>query len=453
MATQDSVESLQGEVLKSPFDTKLLFRLASAHHKVKDYASAARILERILRFEKKSGPVLALLGECYCLLEQDEKSCQALEEAMGYCLTGCELIQLKLGLLYTKHGDFAQGAMMLEQAIENNEAIRNKCKARLALGKCREALKDLPRAISIYHQAFELAKTPMKKAICLASMARCHAKSMQSAHCFSTLEEAEKLVPGHFKLAQFWAWCRYVLSDIPASKACLLKALQTPQESEENKADFEFMLGCCLIKTGETAEAYTYLTSAAAKQPNSALVWTAFAVAYAFRQQTKEAYQCIMRSLSLKPRNPEALGNLAAIYQMSGQNNLAEKAFNKAKELLPQLSVATTLILPMFEVDFETPLSHPAPISLKSPIFPFTLDITSFPTPRNLTIPVNRAKTPNSSPAPSPNKRLQVSILSQHLPAVSPERKLMTCSLPRFQFVDIDLEKLVDDVKPCKKQR
>lgn len=450
--TQETVESLQAEVTKSPFDTKLLFRLASALHIAKDYATAVRILERILRFERKSAPVLALLGECYFLLDQDEKSCQAFEEALVFSSTGRAPLQLKLGLLYTKHEDFRQGAIMLEHAITINDQVKNMYKARLAFGKCQEALKDLPNAITTYHQAFELTNTPIEKALCLAFIARCYAKSMQRTLCLSTLGEAERLVPGCSTLMKFWAWCYYTLSDLPAAKTYILKAFETLQGSEEDKVDLEFILGCCLVKAGEPMEAYTYLTSAATKQPSSALVWTAFGVAYAFRQQTQEAHQCTMRSLSLNPRNPEALGNLAAIYHMTGQKHLAKIAFNKAKELLPQLSFSTALTLPMFEVDTENFLTRPCQISLKSPASPFTLDITSFPTPLKLSIPTNRGKTPNSSPAPSPNKRLQVSILPQHLPAVSPERQSAACRLPRFQFVDIDLEELVDSSESREKK-
>ena len=448
MESQATVESLQAAVAQSPFDTKLLFRLASAHHQAKDYTAAVRILERILRFEKRSGTVLSLLGDCYYLLDEDEKSCQVLEEALKYPGAPCMLIRLKLGLLYTKHGDFPQAVTMLNLVIQRgSEKVEHVCKAKLALARCFEAENDLNRAISTYREVLELAKTPLKKALYLAFIARCQAKSQQPIHSLSSLEEAKLLAPGYSKLTKFQGLCLYILGDFPSAKTHLLRSLETQQDSEAEKADLEFMLGCCLIKLGEMGEAYTHLRVAAEKQPECAWVWAAFGVAYACRQQTQEAHECIVRSLCLDSRNPEALSNLAVVYQMCSQENLAEMAFCKAKELLPQLSPISTLLLPRFELSTEAYLLHPLIKPLKPSICPFTINISDYTDPLQLPKAPIRAKTPNSSPAPSPSKKPQVSTFSPQLPSVSPNRKQTTCRLPHFRFVDSDIQELMDNCK------
>jgi tetratricopeptide (TPR) repeat protein len=452
MESLTTVESLQAAVTQSPFDTKLLFRLASAHHQAKDYASAVRILERILRFEKKSGNVLSLLGDCYYLLDEDEKSCQVLEEALKYPNAPCMLIRLKLGLLYAKHGDFGQAATMLNLVIQRgSEKVEHICKAKLALAKCLEAENDLNRAISTYREVFELAETPIKKALYLAFIARCQAKSQQPIHCLSSLEEAKLLAPDYSKLTKFQGLCQYILGDFLSAKAHLLKSIEIQQESEAEKADLEFMLGCCLVKLGETGEAYTHLTVAVEKQPECAWVWAAFGVAYTCRQQIQEAHHCIVRSLCLDPRNPEALSNLAVVYQMCSQVNLAEMAFRKARELLPQLSPISGLLLPRFELSTETCLLHPLIKPLKPSICPFTININDFPAPLQLSKAPIRTKTPNSSPAPSPSKKPQVSTFSPQLPSVSPNRKQTTCSLPHFRFVESDIQELMGNSECGKK--
>ena len=437
MDDEETVERLQVLVTESPFDTKLLHRLAAAHYKAKDYPSSVRILQRILRFEKKSSTVFGLLADCYYLMKEEEKSCQALEDALTCPTPSRGSICLRLGLLYTKHGDYEQGADALTKAIMWKQDENNMYKAKFALGRCQEGLSELPKAIDIYRKIGEIASNPGKKASCMGAISRCLLKLNEKEQCINTLNAAESLVPGDSKLLKLRAWCYYTSSDFDLALSCLKHAISNLHYTETDRADFEFLLGCSLVKTGNAQEACEYFSSAGEKQPNSPLLWSFFAIAYAYLQKYDQAYSCLIRSLQLNPKNTDNLLNLAVIYEICGMKKASETVILKARELIPDVTERTELEFPHFEVGTEILLNNSKNQSLKKTFPSFCINFSDFP---SISLPSNRGtKTPSTSPCPSPQKRSNLT-----LPAISPVRTHPCCKLPVFNFVDVELQDLVD---------
>ena len=103
----------------------------------------------------------------------------------------------------------------------------------------------------------------------------------------------------------------------------------TSQPSTRSAAQLQDMGEKCLA-AGETAGALKYLTEAAEKKPNDAVIEYDLALAYDKRGLQDKALSHLQNALKIKPAYPEALNTAGYIYATRGQFELARGAFQKA---------------------------------------------------------------------------------------------------------------------------
>ncbi|GAB4367401.1 MAG: hypothetical protein Kow0042_08000 [Calditrichia bacterium] len=306
------------------------------------YDNPENVDSAITLFEKavNQDPTYALahagLGEAYLLKYKETKEIHWVDLAKRFCYRAEELdgslapVRVNLGLIHTETGDYEAALRDYQKAMEldpaNADAYRGRAKAYMALGMLEEAEATYRKAIEMKPDFWSGYN----------ELGRFYFQQGRYEEAVNQFQRVVELTPrnvkGYINLGSAYFYLNR-----------RIEAIQAFTKAQEIKPRYSIYsnLATLYYYEGKYREAARMYEKALDLQDGDYKVWDYLAVAYERTKDekdkavmaTKQAIRLAEDQLTINPRNPELLTNLAGYYERLSEN---EKALNFLRQAADQ---------------------------------------------------------------------------------------------------------------------
>lgn len=237
-------------------------------------------------------------------------------------------LQLTLGILHWRKGDFKQAGIHLQQAVKDAVAVDDdlfEAECHTALALLHGSLGNNEDAIKSYKQAIAVAPSHFSGWNNLGGLCLRIEKNDEAMLAF------QKALKSNDKDPVAWSGLGAVYSRIGYYEEAI-GAYRIACEYRPTLPRLWQGLGEAYALAGKDAEAAAIFQKAAELDPRSAESWLGLAGIFARQGRNKDAVKAFQKALGIQADNPQAWNDLGLVFLKSGKTEEAARSFTKAVE-------------------------------------------------------------------------------------------------------------------------